>query len=117
MPLVVMPMWWLALTASPSEVTAASWLERIGVAAIAIVIMLMWQRDTAKSRDRAITGLEAAQPVLQENIHVLRDGIESTKEMIEATKALVAALQHIPSTDECYRLRRALEDAQRKMGE
>lgn len=117
MPLVLMPMWWISLTASPSEVTASSWLERIGVAAIAIVIMLMWQRDTAKSRDRAIAGLEAVQPVLQENIHVLKEGIDATKDTIEATKALVAALQRIPDSDECYRLRRALEDAQRKMGE
>jgi hypothetical protein len=117
MPLVLMPMWWVGLTASSGEVVTSAWLERVGVAAIAIVIMGMWQRDTAKSRDRAVAGLEAAQPVLQENIFVLKEGVESTKEMIDATKSLVNALQHIPDADECYRLRRALEDAQRKMGE
>lgn len=111
--LILMPGFWSTTT----ELNTSAWLERIGVAAIAIVIMLAWQRDTARSRDRAIAGLEAAQPVLQENIYVLKEGVESTKDLIEATKALVSALQHIPNTDECYRLRRVLEDAQRKMGE
>ena len=111
--MILVPGFWSTTT----ELNTSAWLERIGVAAIAIVIMLAWQRDTAKSRDRAITKLEDVQPVLQENILVLNEGIENTKAMVEATKALVAALQHLPSTEECYRLRRALEDAQRKMGE
>lgn len=116
-PVPLLGVWWLSsLAQQGTDASLNTWLERLGVATVAVAIVLLWQRDTAKSRDRALSQLEAVQPLLIEVQHGQNRTIESHASVAEATKALIACLETLPKAEEVYRLRRALEDAERKLG-
>lgn len=87
-------------------------VTRLGVAGVAVGLALLWQRDTAKQRDRFAdmveTQAKATAPVLIEIRDVLRTVTSQSGASTKAMETMAEAVHRIPSEAEIVRLRDAL---------
>lgn len=84
----------------------------LGIAGIVALVVYLWQRDTAKQRDRLQQSYEALTPVLTEVLGAIKQSNEAHKDSAAANKAAAAALTHIPTEEMWTRLRVALEQTE-----
>lgn len=113
-----------AATPSDSTTAAASIFTQLGTAGAVAAVLGLWQRDTAKQRDRLLAAQETQGPVLIEirdamraHAEAQRSSAEAQRAAAEAITAVSAALNRIPSEGEVTRLRDALRAAERRLQE
>lgn len=81
----------------------------LGVGGVVAVVLYMWQRDTAKQRDRAVQVVEQLAPLIAEVRTAVQLSNEAHKASASAAKAVSESLQRVPSDEVLVRLRVALE--------
>ena len=96
----------------PDPSNPTSWFTSLGVAGVVALVVWLWQRDTARQRDRLQQTYEDLAPILGEVRDAIRQSNEAHKESAAAHKAAAEALKHIPSEEVWTRLRVALEYAE-----
>lgn len=96
-------------TGPPDVTDPVSWFTSLGVAGIVAFVVWMWQRDTAKQRDRAQKSWEELNPVLSSVLEAIRQSTEAHKASIEAQKSTIDAIGNIPSVETWTRIKLALE--------
>lgn len=102
----------IAQVDSPDPTNPTSWFTSLGVAGVVAFVVWLWQRDTAKQRDRLQTSWEELTPVLGEVRDAIRQSNEVHKSSAEAHKSAAEALRHVPPEDIWTRMRVALEYAE-----
>ena len=98
--------------ATPDPTNPTSWFTSLGVAGVVAFVVWLWQRDTAKQRDRLQASWEELTPVLGEVRDAIRQSNEVHKASAEAHKSAADALSKVPPEDIWTRLRVALEYAE-----
>lgn len=86
----------------------SSLFTQLGAFAAACVALVLWQRDTARQRDRLLDLEEKRGPLLVEVRDVMRQVLEVLRATSDATKSMAEALERVPSEAEITRLRDAL---------
>lgn len=97
---------------SPDPLNPTSWFTSLGVAGVVSFVVWLWQRDTAKQRDRLQESWDEMSPILGEVRDAIRQSNEVHKASAEAHKAAADALSHVPPEEIWTRLRVALEYAE-----
>lgn len=113
-----------AATTDDSTTAAAAIFTQLGTAGAVAAVLGLWQRDTAKQRDRLLAAQETQGPVLTEirdamraHADAQRSSADAQKAAADAIAAVSAALSRIPSEAEVTRLRDALATAERRLQE
>lgn len=111
-----------AATNDVSDSTPLDLFTQLGTAGAVAIVLGLWQRDTAKQRDRLIAASETQTPVLIEIRDAMRVAAETQRASVdaqraaaEAISAMSAALARAPSEAEVTRLRDALRAAERRL--
>ena len=86
----------------------------LGVSGAVAVVLYLWQRDTAKQRDKAMESLATLQPLMVEIQHALNKSNEAHVAGTEATKAITAALREMPAPEVWFRIVAAIERRERE---
>lgn len=113
-----------AATSDETTTTAAAIFTQLGAAGAVAAVLGLWQRDTAKQRDRLLAAQETQGPVLIEirdamraHADAQRSSAEAQRAAADALAAVTAALTRVPSEAEVTRLRDALAAAERRRQE
>lgn len=99
----------LAQAEVPDPTNPTSWFTSLGVAGVVAFVVWLWQRDTAKQRDRLQKSYEELNPILGDVRDAIRQSNEVHKESASAHKVAAEALRNVPSEEVWTRLRVALE--------
>lgn len=81
----------------------------LGVGGIVAVVLYLWQRDTAKQRDRAVQVVEQLAPLIAEVRTAVQLSNEAHKASAHAAQAMSESLQRVPSDEVLTRVKIALE--------
>lgn len=90
-----------------------SFFTSLGVGGMVAVVMYLWQRDTAKQRDRAVELLEERTETLNHILTAIESSTQAHKDGTAAARAMTDLLGDMPTREEWFRLRQALEDSER----
>jgi hypothetical protein len=115
---------WRLVLAYPSSWVVGQTVEgptqfftQLGIAGVVAGVVFLWQRDTAKQRDRErdlnIAANEGLVPVLHEVLATLRRSNEAHQAGTEAAKQLSEAIKSLPESQVWVRLEGALERLER----
>jgi hypothetical protein len=102
----------IAQAEAPDPTNPTSWFTSLGVAGVVAFVVWLWQRDTAKQRDRLQKSYEELNPILGDVRDAIRQSNDAHRASAEAHKAAADALKHVPSEEVWTRLRVALEYAE-----
>lgn len=94
------------------DATTSPFLQ-LGAFAAAAAALIMWQRDTARTRDRLQSAQEQSGPLLVEIRDAFRANTDALRASAEASKAISDSLSRIPTEAEVTRLRDALAASER----
>lgn len=85
----------------------------LGVAGLLATMAMLWQRDTAKQRDRALDTLAQTQPLLEQIKEALVQSTEAHRAGIEASREASRAIHDLPSRETWFKVIAALERLER----
>lgn len=92
-------------------------IERLGIAGLVAMVLVLWQRDTARQRDKErdlnIAAAKDLVPVLHEVLAALKRSNDTHNSGAEASKQVSEALKLLPDPRFWPRLERAVEDRER----
>jgi hypothetical protein len=85
----------------------------LGVGGVVAVVLYLWQRDTAKQRDRAVSVVEQLAPLIAEVRTAVQLSNEAHRASASAAQSMSESLARVPSDEVLTRLRVALERVER----
>ena len=91
----------------------ASLFTSLGVGGVVAVVLYLWQRDTAKQRDRAVQIVEQLAPLIADVRNAVQISNEAHKAAAHAAQSMSEALSRVPSNETLTRVKIALEGVER----
>lgn len=102
----------VAQTTTDGGSDPVSLFTSLGVGGVVAIVLYLWQRDTAKQRDRAVTVVEQLAPLIAEVRTAVQLSNDAHRASAAAAHAMSESLARVPTDEVLTRVKVALEEVE-----